>query len=272
MPFDRMARLRSPLLSTAAIVAAGLLLWLGAIAFWSRVALLDPAGFSERADAALDSESVREILAGTIVDQVSALGSSRVITVRPLAVFAVSEVMESRPFRAVFRRAVYQAHASIFTESEGIVLPLVDIVVVVSGALESLDPRLAERLPAVRSTLLEFRDLSFAEDLLRVSRALRRTAWALPLLALALYGLGIWVAPDRHQALVRGALALTVVGIALLVGVVVGGTAVAATLEDAVERRAVVDLWRAYAGELARWGLAAAVFGTALSAATGAGK
>ena len=68
----------------------------------------------------------------------------------------------------------------------------------------------------------------------------------------ALYGLGIWVAPDRHQALVRGALALTVVGIALLVGVVVGGTAVAATLEDAVERRAVVDLWRAYAGELAR--------------------
>ena len=107
MPFDRMARLRSPLLSTAAIVAAGFLLWLGAIALWSRVALLDPAGFSERADAALDSESVREILAGEIVDQVSALGSSRVITVRPLAVFAVSEVMESRPFRAVFRRAPF---------------------------------------------------------------------------------------------------------------------------------------------------------------------
>jgi hypothetical protein len=178
-------------------------------------------------------------------------------------VFAVSEVMESRPFRAVFRQAVWQAHASIFSESEGIVLPLVDILVVVSGALESLDPRLTEILPQIRSSLIEFRKATPAQELLRIVQALRRIAWTFPLLAFVLYGLGIWLAPNRNQALVRSALSLTIVGIALFVGFVVGGVALAAAIEDPVEQRAIVDLCAFYL-DLGRWGLAIAVLGTAL--------
>lgn len=98
-----LGRFRSPFLSMTCLVVGAILLTIG---------LFDPAGFTERADTTLDSEPVREILAGEIVDQITAHGSSRIITVRPLAVFAVSEVVESRPFRAVFRQAVRQARAS----------------------------------------------------------------------------------------------------------------------------------------------------------------
>jgi hypothetical protein len=260
-------RVRSRFLSITCIVTGAILLYLGTIAVWTRIALFDPEGFTERADSALENEPVRELLADEIVDQIIAHGSSRIITVRPLVEFAVSEVAESRPFRAVFRRAARQAHASIFSGDEGIVLPLVDVMIVVSGALESLDPGLADRLPQVRSILIEFRELKFAQSLLEFARALRRMAWGLPLLALALYALAIWLAPSRHEALVKGAFSLSVVGIVMIIGVALGRAAIAGTIEDPVERQAVIGVWRAYVSDLWRWGIAAAVFGTALSAA-----
>ena len=110
-----------PVVSSGLIAVGGILLFAGLIAFWGRVAIYDPHGFSSRAIEVLENDAVRTVVTENVVDEIVARGSAQLVAVRPVLELAVGQVVESRPFRAIYGNAVRQAHASLFAPDQAIV-------------------------------------------------------------------------------------------------------------------------------------------------------
>ena len=256
-----------PLVSSGLIAVGGILLFAGLIAFWGRVAIYDPDGFSSRAIEVLENDAVRTVVTEKVVDEIVARGSDRLVTVRPVLELAVGEVVESRPFRAIYGNGVRQAHASLFDPDQAIVLELLDLMIIVDGAVRAIDPQLAERLPDVRATLIQLRKRDFAAQAISTGTRVRFLGWLLPLLALLAFGAGVWLASDRDRAVSGVGLSAAAAGAAVVATVGIGRAILMSSDLEPLAERALLGVWRPFAGDLAIWGLGTAVFGIALAAA-----
>lgn len=254
--------------SVVLITIAGLMALVGGVSLWGRKAIFDPQGFAGRATETLQSEDVRQVLAEQVTTQLIERGSAELVTIRPLVKTIVAGVIGSRPFEPVFRNAAQQVHAAIFSDDETIVLKLVDVTILVTGALKAVDPRAAEMIPEnFTDNLIHLRNRDFATSLIAAAREIRHLGWLFPLLSLLLFVTAIAIDPNRHRAIAGVGVALALAGAVVFVSLVIGKTLLTYPIGDPEIADAVRAVWNVFAWDLRVWSVALGVIGLALAAA-----
>jgi len=256
-----------------------LLVYLGLFLIWVEALLVDAShgifrsdAFAERVTTSLGNPDVSRYLAERITDAVIT-ERPNLVAVRPLIVSATGSLVQSEPFRAVARRAIETAHASVFSKgSEQVLLSVPDVGILLRNALGAASPQLAAKIPDQLGTAVARMERSRAGVVLQRLQAFwGRIRWVTRVLLFVgplVLITGIMLLPDRRRGLVRAGIGLIVVG--LLVGLLVPlGRVVAlwAVPKDPGARAALFGLWRAYFLGLFSWAATLAGTGVVLAAA-----
>ena len=264
--------------SVLLVIVAALLLLAGAVAHYARTEILDQDAFADRAVEALDDDRVRKVVRREIVVNLIDRGSTDLVAARPLLESVVDAVMQSAPFRALFRRAAVETNRLFFTrERRNALFDISDAAELVHFALRSVSPKLAKELPEdFEADLLTLRRRDFAGQTLAVADDVRVLGVVLPLLALLAFAAAIVVAPDRRIAVLRSGVAVGVVGALLAVVLLILRARTVAGLEgedeltDADVQAAGAGLLDAFVGPLIAGGLLLALGGLVVGAAAAA--
>lgn len=274
-PAARLPRRTRSTLSVALAILAALAVVLGGSCLYVRAELLDSRAFAGRTVAALGREPVRRVVAREIVVQVIDKGSSDLIAARPLVTSLVETVVATPQFRSVIRLAAEQAHRLLFDRGGNVAFSIADAGTVVLSALRTLAPDVASKIPKnVDAKLLDLRRQSFAVRTLRAADKVRLLGLVLPLLALALLVLAVFIAPRRRLAVTRCAVALAVAGAALFCDLLLVRHSLLVNLFGSDEltngdvREAAGALWESYLGDLSRWAFGLAVLAAIVAASS----
>ena len=214
--------------ATGLVVLASLLLVATTIAGYARLAMFDSDRFADRAAAALQEPSVREVVGERVTDELVLPTEPDLIAARPLIVSAVSGVVGGGAFASLFRRAVRDAHRAVFAHDEDTVtLTLVDVGTVAGAALEKLRPDLAAKLEATDRVELAHAAASAARP--ATSRAPPSASGSSPscspLLTLVAAAAALVLTADRRRIASRLGLGMAAAGVLVLIGYAVGAHA-----------------------------------------------
>src|ERR687895_649327 len=191
----------------------------GAILLYLRIELLDEDGFADRAVEAVRDPQVR----ATIADQTVALAldlEPDLLSARPLLASAVRGAIATPAFERLVRLAAINAHRVLFDEDDPTVaVDIADAAELIVPAVRSVDPELAEDLPArLEAPLATLDRRAFAADTIEVAEQVRFLALVLPLLGVALLGAAVVLSDHRGLALRRAPFAVAAAaGLVLLV-------------------------------------------------------
>jgi len=90
---------------------------------------------------------VRSLLAQKITDEVVLKNEADLIAARPIIDSVASEIIGSRAFTGLFRRAVRDVHRALFKRDKAsVTLTIADVGTVLAAALEQVRPALAREL------------------------------------------------------------------------------------------------------------------------------
>lgn len=199
---------RSPRRS-ASLVLLGLavLALCGAIVFgYLERNVFDSARFADHAQAALADDAVRTVAARELTDQVVNEVAPDAVAVGPLIETVTGAVLQSDAFGRAFRSAVLQLHrATVDGDSDGAVLTIANVGVLIGGALERVAPRLARQIPdGLDGALLRVANIGAIKRLADAAHASRKWTRICAGLALLL-GVLAFVVSDRRRRLLREA-------------------------------------------------------------------
>ena len=260
------------------VVVGAALLFTGTIAFYGREEIIDREAFADRAVVALDDDGLRQLVGREIVVNAVERGSTDLVAARPLLESVVEAVLQTEPFRRVFRAAALETNRIFFVrEKKNALFDLGDAAEVVQFALRSVSPKIAKQLPEdLKPQLLTLRRREFAGGTLDAADAVRPLGIILPLLALLTFAAAIVISPDRRVGVLRAGVAIGVSG-ALLAGAllvlrarVLAGVVGEDEVTDEEVRDAVSGLLGAYVGDLLTWALLLALLGLIIGAAAAA--
>ena len=264
--------------SVVLIVLGALLLVAGTVAFYAREQVIDRRAFADRAVEALDEDELREVVGREIVAYAVDRGSSDLVAARPLLESVVGTLMQTEPFRRVFRAAAAEANRAFFDrDRENVLFDLGDAAEIVEFGLRSVNPKLAKQLPEnLKPDLLTLRRGEFAGTTLEVADHVRVFGIVLPLAALAMFAAAVALAPDRRVAVLRAGISVGVSGAVLAIGLLIlrartlAGVHGEDELTDEDVRGAVGGLMDAFLGDLLVWALLLALLGLVIGAAAAA--
>ena len=270
-----MAGARRNSLSVGLAVGAGLALLIGAILLYARVEVIDEDAFADNAVEALQDDATRDVIATELVIGLVENGSPNLVAARPLVQSVVDTVIDTAPFRRVFREAARQTNLLLFERDErSVAFDLADASSVVRFALESVDPKLAEELPqSVDLALVKLKEREFAKQTLEVADTVRVLGIVAPVIALILLALSILAAPDRRLGVLRASVAVAFAGVVLAVVLLLvrarflAGVVGKDEITDEQMQDAVAGILDAFAGGLFRWGLLLALVGGVVAGA-----
>jgi hypothetical protein len=239
------------LVSIACTALAAVLLLLGILAGLTNHNVLDGDRFAHHVDSMRRDPAVTELIATEITDQTLAADPD-LVAVRPLVSAAATAFVGSSAFSTPFRAAVSQVHTAFTTPGSGqVVLRLADVGAVLAGVLPSISPQAAALLPAdLDVTLAKVGSQSFAARTIHLTRVVGLLAWLLPVLALAMFLIAFWVAPDRPRLTIRIGWAVVVAGFGVgLFAVVL--SIISANSDETTLRGVLVGAgWRAVSGSV----------------------
>jgi hypothetical protein len=254
------------------LVAAALVLVLALLAGYARRAFVDADQFANRAAAALEDDSVRELIGERVTDEVILTNRSDLTTARPLIQSVVAGLVGGRAFTGIVRAGVRDAHRALFEGDQGtVVLTLADVGTVLAAALEVVRPTLASDLRATERVEVLRRDIGAAATTLAgVAQRVRLLAVLLLLLAVALVLGAVALAPDRRRAIVELGAAIAASGVLLVVALAIARSLAVGRVDGADEQAAAAAVWDAFLGDLrtAAWVLAASGAVVAAAAAS----
>ncbi len=263
------------MVSTTLVVVASLLALVGGVTLYLREEVLDSHAFADRAVEAAHQPTVQHVIAREITVQLIEPGFPDLVAGRPIISTAVRTAVVSKPFGRVIRLAALHGHRLVFQRSGGnAVFDVADAGKVVASALRNLSPKLARELPkATEAVLLTIRRRSFAARTLRIAQHVRLLGLLLPPIALALFAIGIAIAPDRRRGLTRAAVAVGVTGVvfailfALFRDYVVNNAHGFNELSTAEAQSSVDEIWGTFLDDLTTWTLVITVIAWVVAAA-----
>lgn len=264
--------------SVVLVVLGAVLLFTGTIAFYAREQVIDQDAFADRALEALDDDGLRRVVGRQIVVNAIERGSTDLVAARPLLEAVVEAVMQTEPFRRVFRAAAIETNRVFFVrEKSNALFDLGDAAQVVQFAARSVSPKVAKQIPRdLQPQLLTLRRREFAGGTLTAADAIRPLGIVLPLLALLTFAAAIVVSPDRRMGVLRVGVATGAAG-AVLAGAllvlrarVLSGVIGEDEVTDEEVRDAVAGLLDAYLGDLVGWAMLLALLGLVVGAAAAA--
>jgi hypothetical protein len=264
--------------SVILVVLGAILLFAGAVTLYAREEIIDREAFADRAVAALDDEGVRHLVAREIVVNLVDRGSTDLVAARPLLESVVGAIVQTQPFRSVFRRAAIEANKVFFVRDRSdTLLNLGDAATVLEFGVRSVSPKLGREIPAdIDPELFTLDRDEFAGETLAVADKLRLLGWLLPALALAAFVGSVVLAVERRVAVLRVGVAIAVAGTLLAVSLLILRSSVLAgvvgtdEVTDEEVRNAVRGLLDAYLGDLIGWGLLLALLGVVTAGAAAA--
>jgi hypothetical protein len=265
---------------TAGICAALSILALaaGAILLYLRLELLDEDGFADRVVVAVRDPQVRATIADRAVGAALELEPD-LLSARPLLDSAVRGAIDTPAFEQLVRAAAINAHRVLFDEDEPtIAVDIADAAELIVPAVRSVDPELAEELPATLETPLATLDRrDFASDTIELAQQVRVLAVILPLVGLALLAAALWLSDDRGLALRRAPLVVAAAAGLVLLTIALAepdATREVQGLTLGQANDAIDDAWDALVGPLRTGALATLVVALAIAVLTapGAGR
>lgn len=210
---------RSQRWSSVSLAVAAVLFFLASVAGFLNANVVNGQRFAGhinemRQDAAL-SEAIGVEVATLVVD-----AKPDLIAVQPALASAAGTVVSSTAFTGVFTAAVSSFHSAL-TESgsNSAVLTIADIGSAAVSLLEAVAPDIAANIPPdLDVTLAQIGGQDGpAAVIIPVFQAITATALLLPVLAVALWVLGVGLAPDRRMAFLRIGWGLVAVATSLAV-------------------------------------------------------
>ena len=247
----------------ALLVVATLVAFISIFAVWAKRQLLETSTYTETSTKLLENEDIRNAVAGFLVDQLYAnvnveaelakrlppqfkpLAGPAAGGLRQLADTAARDALQRPRVQQAWAKANETAHAALINLIEGggtVVSTTGGDVVLDLGALvgqigSQAGVNVAGRIPpdAGQIEIVKSDQLSVVQDLVNL---LRKLALILPLLALALYGLAIYLARGRRRETVR-TVGLCFIGVGLMV--LVGRSLAGSYLVDSLTTTAAVQ-------------------------------
>ncbi|MGZ6885655.1 MAG: hypothetical protein ACXVJA_05535 [Acidimicrobiia bacterium] len=241
--------------SIALIVLASILLPFAAVTVWVRNLVLDTDRYVETVAPLARNEAVRTAVANRVATEVAgaldleqrardALPKRAQFLAGPIAtggdrlVHTVADrLLHTEAFPKIWDAANRNAHDQIVealtgrrrgtvTNADGkVVINLRPFAELVVTKLATVAPGFAKNVDLSRiDTRFVLVDSSDLKSIQSYARLLDRLSWAVPILALVLYGLAIVVAPRRRTGLVRVGLGITIAMALTLVGYAFGRT------------------------------------------------
>ena len=211
-----------------AAALAAVLLTLAIVLSYTGRAVLRAQPFADRAVAVLHDPAVQADVADHLTAAIIRAGHGELDSVRPLIRPIAGTVVASRPFAALFRRGVLEAHRVLVGEGGGPVLVNVaDAGILIEGVLSPVAPHAARRLDSERVvSVLSLRPGGLMRDLVPIVAALYVLAWALAALALVIAAGLLWRASDQHTAAQRLGVGVLASGSVIAAAYLVGGAVV----------------------------------------------
>ena len=204
------------------ILLAGPVAVFGGVVLYLREEVLDSQAFAARAANVISQSTMSRVVAREIVVQVVEPAQPDLIAARPLIEDGLTQVIRADAFRPVARLAAEHGHRLLFEQGSNAVFDIADAGAVVSSALRTLAPQIANKLPThAEAVLLTIRRRSFAAGTLRFADTVRWMGLVFPVLAVALFAAGIALAPDRRRAITRAAVVVAVGAAALALALLV---------------------------------------------------
>ncbi len=275
----------------AILVLATLIAFISVFAVWAKRQLLETSTYTETSTKLLENEDIRNAVAGFLVDQLYAnvdvqaeLAKKLPPQLKPVAGPAAgglrqladraAQVALQRPrVQQAWEKANETVHAELINLIEGggeVVSTTGGDVVLDLGALVSeigseAGISVAGKIPpdAGQIEIVKSDQLSFVQDLVNL---LRKLALILPLVALALYALAIYLARGRRRKTVRTVgFCFIGIGLAVLVGrSVVGGYLVNSLTATAAAESPANAAWGILTSLLAGIGVAMIAYGVVI--------
>lgn len=129
------------------LVATSVLLIAATLAAYVGRVLFNSEQFADRATAALQDTSVRQVIGDRVTDELLLPAKPDLLAARPLVASTVSGVVGGDAFASLFRRGVRDVHRAVFQrDADTATLTIVDAGVVVAAALRELEPELASQI------------------------------------------------------------------------------------------------------------------------------
>lgn len=213
-------------LEVVLFATAAVLLVASQFLIFGRTTVFNADRFADRSVEALEEPAVRAAVTEQIVDRIVADGEPDLVAVRPLLISVTEAVVQTNAFKQVYRNAVKQTHSSVFEGNRDSLVVLVsNAVVLVSTALEKVNPAVARQIPKdVAANIVRVSNSEWLTDAAATARSVRQGAVVSLVLAIvALFG-AIAVAKRRFRAIrVAGAIIAGSAGIVLLIDLLVQG-------------------------------------------------
>lgn len=253
------------------LVVAGLLLLLSSFAIWIDRVALNTGVFADTSSSLLDNPNIRSAVANRAVDELFAsvdvqaeveqqlpadykgLSGAAAAGLRQASYQIVDRALEQPAFQQLFKITLAQTHetlvqvlegegARVSTESGEVTLDFRAIMQEAADRI-GIGRQVADKIPedAGRIVILRADELDTAQDAFQLLKTL---AWFLPLLALAAFGLAVWLAGDRRRAVRSTGWVLVAVGIVgLLAANLTRNYVVDALVAREDDRQAANDAW-----------------------------
>jgi hypothetical protein len=256
--------------SAVLIALASVCLTLALVAGYVRTTVLDSDQFADRATAALARPAVRDVVARQITDQAVLRANQDLVAVRPLVETAAGAIVSTTAFQSLFRSAVRDLHRTVFTDDrDTATVTVANVGILLSGALERLDPQIAARIPASFSARLDSGDTALdALDAADTVDLAERLAWILGIAAALMLVAGVAVAPVRRRATVHAGIGVAVAGALVVVAYQIARSQLVARFGLPDEQAAAGAVWDSFAQDLRTWALVTLGCGTVVAAAS----
>ncbi|UGS39290.1 PI-PLC domain-containing protein [Capillimicrobium parvum] len=239
---------------------------------YARTTVLDSEQFAARATNTLDEAAVRDLVATKITDQVVLKANRNLVAVRPLIQSAAGAIVGSKPFQSLFHRAAVDLHRTVFTRNQNTAtLTLADVGVLLTAALEQLDPKIAEQIPGSLDIRIDTGDTSGNSlQLTDLGEGVEGLAWLFGIAAVLLLGGAVFLERDRRRAIVHVGMAVAGSGAVLVLAYQIGRGIMLDRFSVPEERAAAAVIWDAFLQDLRTWSLILLAGGTVVAAAAAA--
>jgi hypothetical protein len=234
------------------VVIGSLVVVLALVAAYARQSVVNSDQFANRATDALNDDSVQSLIGEKITDEVVLNKNADLVAARPLIESIASEIVGSRAFTGLFRKAVRDVHASLFKRDQNTVtLTIADVGTVLAAALQQVRPDLAKQLNSSERVEILSDDIgSLSTTLANLADSIKLLALLLALLAIALVGAALWISPDTRTTVIELGIGLAVAGGGVVVAYGILRSAAVNHVQGPDEQAAARAVWDAFLGDL----------------------
>lgn len=249
------------------LIAGVICLLAGTLAFYARDRIFDANHFANSAVKTLDNSDVRDVASTRITDDLIAQEPD-LVAAKPLLQAGTGALIQSSPFKTVFRQAVLSAHEAVFSGKDDAVVTLANIGVLLQQAIAAYDQKLAKKIPkGTDSTLVKISEGGLATDTTQAADNVRFLGLVLPPLGLLLLIGSALAALDTRRAVIRAGAGVAIGALLLVVALTVAKGVIGAGIEAGADRDAFDAIWEIFLGPLGNWFLVLGGFGIIVGAA-----